>query len=142
MAQAIQYEQPKHWFKYDHSAIREELLNAKAFILALQAIPFQRRWVKSIQEIQLKMEIGGSSRIEGADFAANELENAIKAETSEQLLTRSQRQASAAARAYKWIATIPDDQPISVDLIMTIHGMIVTGCDDDHCEPGVVSPRR
>ena len=138
MAQAIHYEQPKHWLKYDLSVIREELLNAKAFILALQAIPFQRRWVKSIQEIQLKMEIGGSSKIEGADFAGSELENAIKAETSEQLLTRSQRQASAAARAYRRIASIPDDQPITVDLIMAIHRVIVTDCDDDHCEPGVV----
>lgn len=138
MAHVIQYEQPDHWLKYDEKKIHEELLNAKAFILALQAIPFQRRWVKSIQEIQLKMEVGGSSRIEGADFAGNELETAIKAKTSEQLLTRSQRQASAAARTYKWIASIPDDRPISVDLITTIHRLIVTDCDDDHCEPGVV----
>jgi Fic family protein len=138
MAHAIQYELPTLWLKYDRSAIHEELLNAKAFILALQAIPFQRRWVKSIQEIQLKMEVGGSSKIEGADFAGNELETAIKAETPEQLLTRSQRQASAAARTYKWIATVPDDRPISVDLITHIHRLIVTDCDDDHCEPGGV----
>ena len=138
MAHAIQYERPNHWLKYDPTAIHDELLTAKAFILALQAIPFQRRWVKSIQDIQLKMEVGGSSKIEGADFAGNELENAIKAETPEQLVTRSQKQANAAARTYKWIASIPDDQPISVDLITEIHKLIVTDCDDDHCEPGVL----
>ena len=138
MSRAIQYELPNHWLKYDRAGIHEELLNAKAFILALQAIPFQRRWVKSIQEIQLKMEVGGSSKIEGADFAGNELEAAIKAETPEQLLTRSQKQASAAARTYKWIAELPDDQPITVELVSQIQKSIVTDCDDDHCEPGVV----
>ena len=138
MEHAIQYELPSHWFKYRPADIHEELLNAKAFILALQAIPFQRRWVKSIQEIQLKMEVGASSKIEGADFAGNELETAIRSETPEQLLTRSQRQASAAARTYKWIATVPDDSPISVDLITHIHRLIITDCDDDHCEPGAV----
>ena len=58
--------------------------------MALRAIPFQRRWVKELQEIQLKMEVAGTSQIEGADFAANELDAAIKAEMPEQLLTRSQ----------------------------------------------------
>jgi Fic family protein len=138
MTGVIQYEIPSYWLKYDHSGINDELLSAKAFILALQAIPFQRRWVKSIQEIQLKMEVGGSSRIEGADFAGNELETALRAETPEQLLTRSQRQASAAARTYKWIATLPDDMPISGELITKIHRSIVTDCDDDHCQPGVL----
>lgn len=138
MDTAVQYEIPESWIKYSFDEIRDELLNAKAVILALQSIPFQRRWVKSIQELQLKMEVGGSSKIEGADFAANELETAIKAATPEELFTRSQRQALAATKAYRWIATLPDDRPIDVDLIHSIHRIIVTDCDDDHCEPGVV----
>lgn len=135
---AIQYEIPQHWIKYDSKDIHNELLTAKASILALQAIPFQRRWVKSIQDIQLKMEVGGSSRIEGADFAANELEIAIKAETPEELFTRSQKQALATTKAYRWIAQLPDDYPIDLDLVLAVHRLIVTDCDDDHCEPGVV----
>lgn len=138
MAHAIQYVLPDNWLKYDKAALHDDLLNAKALILALQAIPFQRRWVKSIQEIQLKMEVGGSSKIEGADFAGNELEAAIKAETPEELFTRSQRQASAAARTYKWIANLPDGHPIDPALIYGVHRLIVTDCDDDHCEPGVI----
>ncbi|MBZ5557534.1 MAG: Fic family protein [Acidobacteriia bacterium] len=138
MDTAIQYEVPRSWIKYDHDEIRDELLTAKASILALKAIPFQRRWVKSIQDIQLKMEVGGSSRIEGADFAANELETAIKAETPEELVTRSQRQALATTKAYRWIVNIPDDYPIDVDLVCSIHRIIITDCDEDHCEPGVV----
>ena len=140
MAHAIQYVLPPSWIAYDRAQIHDDLLSAKALILALKAIPFQRRWVKSIQDVQLKLEVGGSSKIEGADFAGNELEAAIKAETPEELSTRSQRQALAVTKAYKWIATVPDDHPLTVSLICSIHKMIVTDCDDDHCEPGV--PRQ
>lgn len=137
MTHAIQYELPTSWIKYNHEDIRDELLNAKAFILALQAIPFQRRWVKALQDVQLKLEVGGSSQIEGADFAANELEAAIQAETPEQLLTRSQKQAHALTRAYKRISEVPHDFPITIDLIKEIHRLVVSDCDEDHCPPGV-----
>jgi len=84
------------------------------------------------------MEVSGTSRIEGADFAANELEVAIKAETSEELRTRSQKQAQAAVRTYRWIATVPDDVPVNEQLICAVHKLIVTDCDDDHCAPGTI----
>ena len=106
---AIPYRLPTNWIKYDHDAVAHDLTNAKANILALKAIPFQRRWVKDIQEIQLKMEVAGTSQIEGADFAANELEIAMKSVSPQQLITRSQKQASAATRTYRWIADIPED---------------------------------
>jgi len=132
----IQYVAPICWIKYKKDEIFEEITNAKAAILALQTIPFQRRWVEELQKIQLKMEIAGTSRIEGADFAANELETAIQAETSEELRTRSQKQASAAVRTYRWIAGLPDDRPVNERLICDIHRLIVTDCDEDHCPPG------
>ncbi len=137
MTHAIQYVLPTAWIAYDRGQIHDDLLDAKALILALKAIPFQRRWVKSIQDIQLKLEVGGSSKIEGADFAGNELETAMGAETPGELATRSQKQALAVTKAYQWIATIPDDHPLTVNLICTIHRMIVMDCDDDHCEPGI-----
>lgn len=86
------------------------------------------------------MEVAGTSRIEGADFTDRELETALK-ETATELLTRSQRQAHAAVQAYRWIAVLPSDRPISADLIRDIHGRIVTGCDDDHCQPGALRLR-
>ena len=138
MPEAIQYALPTAWSRYDRGAVMEPLLNAKAEILALQAIPFQRRWVAELQNVHLKMEAAGTSRIEGADFTANELDEAMRAETPEQLRTRSQRQANAAARTYREIAHMPDDRPVTVDLIREIHRSIVRGCDDDHCEPGVL----
>ncbi len=140
MPEAIQYALPTAWIRYDRDAVMDRLFNAKAEILALQAIPFQRRWVAELQNVHLKMEAAGTSRIEGADFTPNELDEAMRAETPEQLRTRSQRQANAAVRTYRKIARLPDDRPVTVDLIRRIHRSIVRGCDDDHCEPGV--PRK
>jgi len=134
----IQYALPSHWIKYKEAEIFQELTDAKAAVLVLKTIPFQRRWVEELQKIQLKMEVYGSSRIEGADFAANELEAAMKAETPEQLHTRSQKQANAAMRTYRWIARITDDVPVNEQLICNVHKLIVTECDDDHCAPGAI----
>ncbi|OFV96284.1 MAG: hypothetical protein A3F68_09700 [Acidobacteria bacterium RIFCSPLOWO2_12_FULL_54_10] len=133
---AIKYVSPKNWVKFNHPELFEELSNAKAAVMSLKSIPYQRRWVQEIQQIQLKMEVAGSSRIEGAEFVGNELEVAIKAQSPEQLLTRSQKQANSAVKAYKWIAEIPDDKPIDEKLICDVHRLVVTDCDDDHCAPG------
>ena len=134
----LHYALPASWMKYKKEAIFEELTDAKAHVLALRAIPFQRRWVEKLQKIQLKMEVSGTSRIEGADFAANELDLAIQARSAEGLRTRSQKQAKAAIDAYREIANVPDDMPIDAELIFRIHRLIVTDCDDDHCPPGVI----
>jgi Fic family protein len=98
-------------------------------------MPYQRRWVEALQPIQLKREVAGTSRIEGADFTERELNMALE-ETPEELLTRSQRQAHAAVKAYRWIARLPRDRPIDVGLIKEVHRILVTGADDDHCRPG------
>jgi Fic family protein len=132
----IQYLEPDHWIKYAYEDVKDALLTAKAHLLTLKAIPFQRRWIKELQDIQLKLEVGGSSKIEGADFAANELDVAIKAESTEELITRSQKQAHSLSQTYKWIATLPDGLPLSVELIKEMHRRIVTDCDEDHCPPG------
>lgn len=135
---AIQYLLPDYWIKYDRNAIFQELTNAKASVMALRVIPFQRRWVEELQKIQLKLEVAGTSRIEGADFAATELETALRTENAQDLHTRSQKQASAAVKAYKWIAQIPDDMPISAKTILDVHKIVVTDCDEDHCAPGAL----
>jgi Fic family protein len=136
MPPAVPYLRPDNWIRYDYESVKDALLNAKAQIIALQAIPYQKRWVKALQDVQLKLEVGGSSRIEGADFAANELEVAIGAESAEQLVTRSQKQALALTKAYRWIAELPDDMPLTTDIVAMIHRIITTECDEDHCDPG------
>jgi len=93
--------------------------------------------VEALQEVQLKREVAGTSRIEGAEFTERELDAALK-ETPEQLFTRSQRQARAAMRTYRWLATLPHDYPINGDFIKSVHQRIVAGADDDHCPPGVL----
>ncbi len=87
--------------------------------------------------MQLKREIAGTSRIEGADFTDRELEAAMKL-TTEQLLTRSQRQAHAAMKAYKWIAGLPKDRPVNCALIKEVHSIIIGDSDADNCPPGVI----
>jgi Fic family protein len=134
---AIRYELPRGWILYDPRAIVSRLVEAKAAILSLLATPYLRDWVDNLQEIQLKMEVEGTSRIEGADFTPDELRDALAPDsTSRELFTRSQRQAHAAAAVYRWIRDLPPDRPVDESLIREIHRRIVTGCDDDHCEPG------
>ncbi|HEB72298.1 MAG TPA: Fic family protein [Nitrospirae bacterium] len=132
---AIKYELPERWFKYDATSLVEELTNAKAAVLSLTTIPFKRSWAERLQDIQLKREVAGTSKIEGADFTETELQAAMQ-ESPEELFTRSQRQAHAAVQTYRWIAGLNDDKPIDCDLIKGVHRRIVSGADDDHCPPG------
>jgi Fic family protein len=110
-------------------------MEAKAAILALTCMPYQRSWADELQYIQLKREVAGTSRIEGAESTEKELEAALS-QTPEQLETRSQRQAAAAVATYCWIAQLPGDQPVNATLIREVHRRLVTGCDDDYCPPG------
>ena len=86
--------------------------------------------------MELKREVAGTSRIEGADFTERELDEALRDDTPAEQLSRSQRQARSAKTTYRWIAGLPDDRPIDGGLIREVHRLIVTGCDDDHCPPG------
>ncbi len=134
----IRYEAPRSFILYDPRGVAPVLTEAKAAALSLRTIPYQRDWVQELQRIELKMEIAGTSRIEGGDFTEHELDAVLRGtkENPEQLLTRSQRQAFAALQTYEWIKQIPDDRPVTSDLIREIHRHIVTGADDDHCPPG------
>jgi Fic family protein len=133
---AVPYRVPEQWLRYDGRALIGELAEAKAALMSLTAMPFQRSWAEALQKLQLKQEAAGTSRIEGAEFTDRELDAALREETPEETLTRSQRQARAAVNTYRWIAKLPNDRPITADLIREIHRRIVTGCDDDHCPPG------
>src|SRR5258705_392648 len=133
----IKYDLPTDWISYDPSAVMPYLTEAKAAVLSLTTIPYQKSWAEKLQNIQLKREVAGTSRIEGADFTEGELEAALK-DSSEQFFTRSQRQARAAKNTYLWIAALPDDYPINAELIFETHRRIVTGADDDHCPPGQI----
>lgn len=134
---AIPYRRPDHWIKYDMLAIADALAQAKGAVLGLQATPYQKSWVEDLQGVQLKREVAGTSRIEGADFTDDEL-NAAVSETPEELYTRSQRQARAAINAYKWLKLVSDEWPIDRGLVERLHKIIVTDADDDHCPPGAL----
>ena len=131
----IPYELPRQWILFDLAAVQVELMGAKAAMLALTQIPYQRSWAEELQQIQLKREVAGTSRIEGAEFTERELDAAMR-ETPQQLETRSQRQAACALATYRWIAKLETDRPVDESLVSEIHRRIVSGCDDDHCPPG------
>jgi Fic family protein len=131
----VKYSLPHHWIHYRPTDIVDVLTDAKAAVSTLKNLPYQRDWVEALQKVQLKREVAGTSRIEGAEFTDHELDAALE-QTPNELFTRSQRQAHAALLAYRWIATVPDDRPLSLELILELHRLIVTGADDDHCPPG------
>src|ERR1035438_1059155 len=104
----IRYELPKRWILYDASAVMTALVEAKAAVRALTTLPYQKSWVEALQELQLKREVAGTSRIEGAEFTERELDEAVRPDVSpEELRTRSQRQARAAMRTYRRIGGVP-----------------------------------
>ena len=136
---SINYVKPNRWVMYENTALVSELTDAKAAVLALTLMPYQKSWADDLQAMELKREVAGTSKIEGAAFTDRELDEAL--EENEKItdsLTRSQKQARAAKRVYRWIADLPRDCPIDNDLILRIHRIVVTDCDDDHCEPGAV----
>ena len=138
----IRYESPNRWLLYDTNYVHAALVEAKATVQVLQMLPYQRSWVDKLQELQLKREVAGTSRIEGADFTERELDEAIRPDaTPDELITRSQRQAHSAMQTYRWLAALPSDRPITSELIREVHRRLVTGCDDDHCPPGVLRGR-
>ncbi len=136
----IKYLIPDNWVNYDIHPLIQALTEAKAAVLSLVNIPYQRSWVEALQAMQLKREIAGTSRIEGADFTERELDAALKL-TPDQLLTRSQKQAHAAMKAYRWIAALPKDREVNCDLIRQIHAIIIGDVDADHCPPGIIRHR-
>lgn len=133
----IHYTQPKTWLHYDFVKIAQNLIEAKSAILSLKSMPYQKDWVERLQLMELKREVAGTSRIEGADFTDSELVAAMN-ETPDEFFTRSQRQAHSATNTYRWLATIPEDKLIDAELIREIHRRMITGADDDHCQPGVL----
>jgi Fic family protein len=132
----IHYQAPQSYLLYDKFRVVDALLEAKASVIALTTLPYQKTWAQNLQEMELKREVAGTSRIEGADFTEREFAVAIDDSASEVGMTRSQRQARAAINAYRWIGKLDPAAPVTIDLVKQIHRRMVSGCDDDHCEPG------
>ena len=123
----IKYEMPKNWIQFDSGSrdLTSAYAEAKAAILSLQTVPYQRRWVDALQDIEFKREVAGTSRIEGAEFTEQELDLAFQ-ETPDQLITRSQRQAHAVVQTYRWLAALPQDQ--------TYHSRSDFSYSPDYCD--------
>lgn len=133
------YVVPKDWIRYDIGAVAGPLIEAKTAAQVLTRMPYLPQWIAQAHEEQLRLEAVGTSRIEGAQFTPREEEEALAVgDDARSALTHSQRQLRAANDTYPWLREQPSGRPPSADLILEIHRRIVTGCDDDHCEPGAL----
>ena len=130
---------PQHWIRYDAAAVFNLLVEAKSAAAVLRQMPYLRQWIEQAHEEQLRLEAAGTSRIEGAEFTPREQEEALSPSSPQQSgLTHSQRQLKCAVDTYRWLQTQPTGRSITSDFIREIHRRILTGCDDDHCEPGAL----
>jgi len=48
----IQYQLPENWIRYDKLEVVEALTGAKAAILSLTTIPYQRSWADELQVVR------------------------------------------------------------------------------------------
>ena len=132
---------PRRWVHYDPSAVFHLIIEARTAGGVLNRMPYLPQWIEQAHEEQLRLEAAGTSRIEGAEFTQREQDEALAVTlTATTRLTRSQRQLRAADATYRWLRSRPAEQPVSAEFIREIHRRIVTGCDDDHCEPGTTRP--
>ena len=130
---------PQRWLRYDGVAIAGPLVEAKTAAGVLNRLPYLPQWIEQAHEEQLRLEAVGTTRIEGAEFTQLEQDEALAPDASMRTeLTHSQRQLRAANATYHWLRSLPANQPVAAQLVLDIHRRIVTGCDDDHCEPGAL----
>ena len=113
------------------------LVEAKTSAAVLNRLPYLHRWIEQVHEEQLRLEAVGTTRIEGAQFTPREQAQVLDSPTAPtDGMTRSQRQLRAANETYRWLRSVDPNRPINTDFVLDVHRRIVTGCDDDHCEPG------
>lgn len=133
------YFPPERWLFYDKAAIMDHLVEAKTAAGTLRRLPYLPQWIEEVHREQLRLEAAGTSRIEGAEFTPQEEGEALIPESATRTdLTYSQRQLRAADTAYRWMSSQPSDRAVNREFVLEVHRRIVTGCEDDHCEPGAL----
>ncbi len=133
------YAPPAGWIYYDKTNILDQLVEAKTAAGVLRQLPYLPQWIEAVHQEQLRLEAAGTSRIEGAEFTPQEENEALAPDAENRTdLTYSQRQLRAAEATYQWIASQPQERPVNREFMLEVHRRIVTGCEDDHCEPGAL----
>ncbi len=132
-----QFHVPQQWVRCNLSEVAMPLVEAKTSAGVLNRLPYLHNWIEQVHEEQLRLEAVGTTRIEGAQFTLQQQDEVLSSNASlHSGLTHSQRQLRAANKAYRWLRSLDADRPINSEFVLDIHRRIVTGCDDDRCEPG------
>ncbi len=138
-AHVYHYVSSSRWIHYDGGAIFEQLIAARTASGVLSQLPYLSQWIETVHQEQLRLEAAGTSRIEGAEFTPQEESEALAPAAANRTdLTYSQRQLRSAEATYQWIACQAAERPVNWEFVLEVHRRIVTGCDDDHCEPGAL----
>ena len=129
---------PRQWLRYDHTAVTGPLIEAKTAAGVLNRMPYlapdgSSRPTRS--SCGWRLSAPRASRAPSSPNASR-TRPSLPTFPSGAGLTHSQRQLRAANTAYHWIRSLPANRPVTAELVLGIHRSIVTGCDDDHCEPG------
>ena len=132
-----QFHVPQQWVRCNLAEVAMPLVEAKTSAGVLNRLPYLHNWIEQVHEEQLRLEAVGTTRIEGAQFTLQQQDEVLSSNASlHSGLTHSQRQLRAANDTYRWLRSLDADRPINSEFVLDIHRRIVTGCDDDHCEPG------
>ena len=133
------YEVPRQWVRYNVWEVAMPLIEAKTSAGVLNRLPYLHRWIEQVHEEQLRLEAIGTTRIEGAQFTPREQAQVLDSPTATNAgMTHSQRQLRAANETYRWLRSVEPNRPIDAGFVLDVHRRIVTGCDDDHCDPGTL----
>ena len=140
-ASVSRYAVPQLWIGYNAATLLDLLIQARTAAGVLNRMPYLPQWIEQVHEEQLRLEAAGTSRIEGAVFTQREQEEALAPDAPARFdMTRSQRQLRSADATCRWLRSQPAGQPVTSEFILAIHRRIVTGCDDDRCQPGGLRP--
>ena len=133
------YAPPNRWIRYDKTAILDRLVEAKTAAGTLRRLPYLPQWIEEVRQEQLRLEAAGTSRIEGAEFTPQEESEALAPNLRAAPISLTLSGTRAADMAYRWMSSQPSDRPVNREFVLEVQA--VTGCEDDHCEPGARARR-
>jgi len=111
---------PTDWMTYDRMAILGEFAAARAALLMLSEIPYQKSWADRFYADQNRSEIRGTLRLAEVDLSEKELEASL-GEDAGGAETIPHLQVAATVEAYEWVARVPADWKISEAVVRELH---------------------
>lgn len=124
------YKIPDSFVKYHQDEVDKSLRETNKILSALKQIYnlYPPNLKKDFQSQKFKRELSSTSRIEGAEFTEEELDNIFNQPntSAEEGETRSQKELINLKKTYEWLVDIPE-KLLTEDLIFETHKKIIKG---------------